>query len=144
MRRPAAAVAIHPIMLRSDLRPAPESRTYRADAEVAVGDVIVVDGMNVLVEDVRPVAGTPPVLECRRLWRLRLVDREGRPAGPGFIVNEQRHHAADDTLVLEAGERFRVRAVQDSWPAGFDGSLVVDRVADPAGEGPTATGETHA
>jgi hypothetical protein len=114
-------MASYSVLLRSDEAPTPRRLAYESDDDVYVGDFLVVEGMPVLVDDV-----VGDVLECRRLWKLRLVDPEGRPVGRGFILNEQRHYGDVETLVLDDERRYRVLRVEPRWPDGFDGAFVVE------------------
>lgn len=41
-------------------------------------------------------------------------------------MNKQRHVGTVETLILQAGERFRVLRVEAEWPEGFDGALAVE------------------
>ena len=114
------------MLLRSDESAAARRLEYESGEEVGLYDIIVVDGMQVLIDDVTEAASGDPVLECRRLWKLRVRDVSGSPVGAGFIVNEQRHFGQVETLILEAGERFRLLRVEPEWPEEFDGALVVE------------------
>ncbi|MCY4085589.1 MAG: hypothetical protein OXG37_01555 [Actinomycetia bacterium] len=90
------------VLLRSDEPATPRRLRYSAEAQVARYEIIVVSGMQVLVDAVTDVDGAA-VFECRRLWKLRLRDTRHDPVGVGFIVNEQRHVGTVETLILQAG-----------------------------------------
>ena len=117
------AVSTYTVLLRSDESPRARALEYEAEDEPSISDVIVVDGLPVLVDDVRG-----EVLDCRRLWLFRLVDLGGAPASPGAVLTEQRHYGDVETLVLEGPHRFRVLAVESRWPEGYDGAFVVERL----------------
>lgn len=101
---------------------------YESPVELDVYDIVTLDDRLALVVDIEESDAGGAVLHCQRLWRLRLNDASGDPVGSGFIVNEQRHHGDVDTLILEAGERFRLLYAESEWPPDFDGALVVERV----------------
>jgi hypothetical protein len=116
-------VPLYSIQLRSDEAPTPLTLAYASEDEPSVGDVIVVEQVPMLVDGVG--AG---VLECRRLWRFRLLDAAARPIGAGSVLTEQRHYGDVETLVLDGPDRFRVLAVRGAASDGFDGAFVVERV----------------
>jgi hypothetical protein len=119
-------MARHVVLLRSDEASEPRRLEHDSDEEILAGDVIVVDGVLSLVDEITESADGPPVLACRRLWKLRLHGPDLQPVGNGFIVNEQRHFGQVETLIFEAGERFRLVRVEAEWPEEFDGALVVE------------------
>jgi hypothetical protein len=112
--------------LRSDEAATATRLEHLSEEQIGVGDVITVGGLQILVDDIAPRVGGTPVLECRRLWKLRLRDTDGRTVGAGFILNEQRQFGDVQTLILDGDERYRVVSVEQEWPLEFDGAIVVE------------------
>ncbi|MSO94909.1 MAG: hypothetical protein EXQ81_03825 [Thermoleophilia bacterium] len=114
------------VLMRSDESTVPIRIEHRSEGDIRIGDMLLIAGRQMLVDNVDRGAEETPIVECRALWRLRLRDTNHRAVGAGWILNEQRHFGEVETLIFEEGNRYRLVLAEPEWPTSFDGSLIVE------------------
>lgn len=116
------------VVLSTPGNPKWERLDYEAETRPKQGEAILVDGRWAAVDDVIPTAAGTHLLECQRLYRLRLIDMDAQPVEPGEILSDQPRYREHETLLIDStGDRLRVLRMDDESPEEFDGALVVER-----------------
>jgi len=122
-----AIVPVFVVVLNTLGKPKWERLEYEAEMRPKQGEAIFVDGRWAFVDDVIPTESGTHLLECQRLYRLRLIDMDAQSVEPGEILTDQPRYREHETLLIDStGERLRVLRMDDEWPDDFDGALVVE------------------